>query len=539
MDNMKKVTNDVREAQVLRNLNIMVPRILAAGKRWGFDPCRAIFTLKSDQQVLDDLVYPLGVPVSRPAWWYGKAAQQSRQKGQGGHVFEFATISNPAHVVLGDTNDLVMHIHVIIHAWLGHVHLFTNNIWHNETERESCLQRFAQDETFVRKLVANTREWGWDRYEWYSDAAHALENFSGQLPTDWDSPSDRERRRELEDYLKRLEDDYVLAKTDPDKKAIEAEVRDTSRLLSCHPIKPTTDILGFLMDPENTPHLPEEARRIIDMTRFENRYSTQVVGRTKTLHEGVSHFVDRRIPHAPELDFIRLGMNNMLNAAAYDTMHDAWPIYWYSDPYALGEALIEYIDDTHSKKIGTETVTFNRLKLLTDDDIKTGNYPERIAGDIIETDEVKSVEVDKWDRSYLLEVCRTYDDQRLFYHFLDEDFFERLHKKSLGWVKKMITAINLRLKQVHWDPQFIFEGDRFPQTLQEMFQVISIWMNQIQMAQWMVWFGYGAPTFPVSQTSLWQMLQIVQTVAAYDHDKHGFKRSMLLRTGLQWLPNIK
>ena len=38
---------------------------------------------------------------------------------------------------------------------------------------------------------------------------------------------------------------------------------------------------------------------------------------------------------------------------------------------------------------------------------------------------------------------------------------------------------------------------------------------------------------------LYQMQQIIQTVAAYDQDKHGFKRSMTLRTGLQALPNIK
>ena len=97
----KVLSSDPREAQVVRNLNVLVPRVLSVGNRWGFDPCRAIFRLKSDQQVLDDLVYPLGVPVSRNAWWYGKAAQQSRSQGQGGHVFEFATISDPAEVVLG------------------------------------------------------------------------------------------------------------------------------------------------------------------------------------------------------------------------------------------------------------------------------------------------------------------------------------------------------------------------------------------------------------------------------------------------------
>jgi hypothetical protein len=65
-------------------------------------------------------------------------------------------------------------------------------------------------------------------------------------------------------------------------------------------------------------------------------------------------------------------------------------------------------------------------------------------------------------------------------------------------------------------------------------------MNQIESAQWITgWFNYGAPPFPASQAVLWQMQQIVQTVAAYDADKNEFKRQMLLRTGLLALPNIK
>lgn len=535
----KVLSSDPREAQVVRNLNVLVPRVLSVGNRWGFDPCRAIFRLKSDQQVLDDLVYPLGVPVSRNAWWYGKAAQQSRSQGQGGHVFEFATISDPAEVVLGSTNDLTMHLHVIIHAWLGHVYLFTRNRWHAETGQSTVMHRFKQNAEFVRELTENIREWGWQRYEYYADAAHSLEMYSGELPTNFHAPTDDELREELKAKLQQLESAHAMAKSDPDKEAIENDIRDTARLLTCHPIMPTGDLLGFLAHPDNTKHLPEEARRIVMMTRDENRYSSQVVGRTKILHEGVSHWVDRRIPHDPELDLIRLGMDKMIDTAQYDTMHDAWPIAWYSDPYALGEAIIDYIDRTHSRKVGTEDVTFNRIKLLSEEDIATGNYPDNVVGDIVETDEVQTVTVDKWDRSFLHEVCRNYDDQMLFHKFLTRDFFEDLHKKSLGWVKKMIMLINKRLKTVHWNSEFIFEGDRFPLTLEQMFEVISIWMNQIQMADWLGHFGYGAPRFPVSQPMLYQMMQIIQTVAAYDQDKDAFKRSMLLRTGLQALPNIK
>lgn len=560
------LSNDPKQAQLVRNLNIMVPRVEAAGKRFGAKPCRALFTIKSDQQVLDDLVYPLGVPVSRPAWWYGKAVQQSRSKGQGGHVFEFATVSNPAHVVLGETNDLMMHILVIIHAWMGHVHMFTNNIWHDETERETALQRFAQAESFVQRLVNDEKTFGWEWYEFFSDAAHALENHSGELPSNKERESDVEARAALRQRLDDLKHQHTLAKTDPDRATIESDIRDIAKTLSCHPLSPTTDLLGFLASDDNPHALLPEVKEILDITRYENRYSTQVIGRTKTIHEGVSHWFDAELPLQPELDLIRLGVDRIFDAAKYDTMHDAWPIYWYSDPYALGQELIYYVDSKHSRKIGKEIIKVRRLKLLTEEDVaKGGKYMEavpdhvdaegktvvryeerdikeegRIAGDLVELDEFKEVEVDVWDRTEFWSVLNTFDDNRLFTTYLTEEFFEKLHKKALGWVKKSITSINRTLREVRWDPNLIFDGDRFPQTLQEMFQVIQIWMNQLQMSSWIgQWFGYGAAPFPVSQVVLWQMLQIVQTVASYDADKNEFKRHMLLRTGLLALPNIK
>ncbi len=143
----------------------MVPRVEAAGKRFGAKPCRALFTIMSRISrcwMTSSTRWAcrfLGPPGGTARQFSSRAS-----KGQGGHVFEFATVSNPAHVVLGETNDLMMHILVIIHAWMGHVHMFTNNIWHDETERETALQRFAQAESFVQRLVDDEKTFGW---EWY------------------------------------------------------------------------------------------------------------------------------------------------------------------------------------------------------------------------------------------------------------------------------------------------------------------------------------------------------------------------------------
>jgi spore cortex formation protein SpoVR/YcgB (stage V sporulation) len=519
------LSSEPRMRQLVRNLNIMLPRVREVGLRFGSRPCRTLFHIKSDQQVLDDLIYPCGTPISRNAWWYGKQAHQMKRQAQSYHVFEFATISDPAHVVLGETNDITMHILVIIHAWLGHVHGFTHNIWHNETEQTSCLQKFAQDEEFVRKLVEDP-QYGWEKYEYYADAAHALELHSGPLPIDRSIPSDDELRDQLRNRLEELKSAHTLAMTEPDRLAVEADIRDVVKLLSCHPISPTDDLLGFLLDPANTNSLTDNERRIVEMTRFENRYVSQVLGRTKILHEGISHWLDRRIPMQPELELASLGYGVILDSGRYDTMHDSYPVYVYSDPYALGEAILDYVDEKHSKYLGKKTVSFTRLHCDE-------------SGDLHETDEVVETEVDDWDRSFFWDVINTYDDMRLFHTFLTEEFFEKLHKKTMAWVEKMVMTINKILKDRGWNEALIFEGERFPRTLEEFYEVIVIWLGQIQAGQWINWFGYGGPQFPVSQITLWQMLQIVQIIASYDEDKVEFLRQSLLHTSLQAVPNIK
>jgi spore cortex formation protein SpoVR/YcgB (stage V sporulation) len=527
MSGVQVVSNDPLMRQRVRNLNILVQRVQAINDRLGLKPCRTIFVKKSDAQVLDDLVYPLGVPISRPAWYYGKAVTQQRSQGYGGHVFEFANISDPAHVVLGSTNDLVMDLDVIVHAWSGHVNIFTNNVWHGETERHSVLQWFAQNEAFVNSLTADTVNWGWDRYEYYDDAAHALENHSGEFPRNPDRISDDEHREILRHNLQDLQNAYKLANSEQDRQAIADDIRDVGRLLECHPIIPTSDILGFYADEKNS-NLPEEVRRILTITRFENRYSTGVLGRTKILHEGYAHLVDAWLPREPELDLMRLGFGMFLDNAKNDVMHDAYPIYWYSDPYALGQSIMHYVRDTTMKQIGTETISFRRLDMS----------PE---GDIIESDEIATREVPKWDMTELNRLRDSFDDFRMFDTYLTPEFFEEyLHKKALGWVNKMVMMINKVLKDVRWDPNMIFEGERFPRTLFDTYQVVTTWLNQLQLAPLVSgWLGYGAPGFPVSEASLSQMMQIVQMVAAYDEDKVAFKRNMLMRTSMFYQPNIK
>jgi spore cortex formation protein SpoVR/YcgB (stage V sporulation) len=503
------------EQRVLDDLRIMAPRIDACGKRHGLNPAPANFTLKSDQQILDDIVYA-GMPRHYKHWRYGKQAMQPRN----GHVFEFALNSDPAEIALGSTNNLVMQILVMIHAWMGHVQMDQNALF-KETEPHSIIQKFAQDERFVDWII---EKWGHEKYEWFMDAAQALEMHSGWLPSNRDMLPDSEHRRMLEASLKDLESTYRLAATDYDRQAVEDDIKDTMRLLQCHPIVPTDDFLKFLSDEENTPQLPWEAHKLIGIVREEHRYH-QAFMRSRYMHEGWSHFWDTLMPWEPEIDMVGLGWANMLEATIADTMHDSYPIYWFHDVYAFGLHLWQYVDKTTSRKLGTETVHYTRLKL--DDE-----------GHVVDTGIEAQKVVDKWDRSYMYEVHRTFTDRRFFETFITDDSMAILNDKALEWVRRQMGQINKLLRDRGWDPALIF--DPIPETLEDMYSAITVWYQQRQMSGMMRgWFGYGAPPFPIHEMVLEQMLQIVQTVAEWDTDKHAYKRQMIMYTDLSFMPNLR
>jgi len=515
MSNKMRIARTAEQDKVLEDLRILAKRIHAVGNRYGLNPPPAIFTLKSDQQILDDIVYA-GMPRHYKHWSYGKQAMQG---GRNGHIFEFALNSDPGEIALGSTNTVLMQMLVMVHAWMGHLQMDKNALF-RETEARSVIQKFAQDERFVDWVIA---QWGHEKYEWFMDAARALESHSGWLPTNPDVLPDSEHRRMLEQSLKDLEADYRLAKTDRDRKVIEEDIQDTIRMLKCHPIVPTDDLLKFISDEENTPQMPWEAHRLVKIAREEQRYH-QAFMRTRYMHEGWSHWVDTHMPWEPEIDILGLGFDQLFEMAVIDTMHDNYPIYWFHDVYAFGLHLWEYVAKTNNRVIGKETVKFTRLKMVDGHIVDTGIECEK--------------EVDKWDRSYMYEVRRTFNDRRFFETFINDDSMAILNNKALEWVRRQMGQINKTLRDRGWDPALIF--DPIPETLEDMFYAIQVWYNQRQMSETVrQWYGYGAPPFPIHEMVLQQMLEIIQTVGEWDADKHAYKRQMLMYTDLSFMPNIR
>jgi hypothetical protein len=159
-------------------------------------------------------------------------------------------------------------------------------------------------------------------------------------------------------------------------------------------------------------------------------------------------------------------------------------------------------------------------------------------GHIIVTDQIVQKEVPLWDRSYYFEVCRTFKDRRIFETFINDDSMRKLNDKALAWVRRQMGQINKLLRDRGWDPALIF--DPLPDTLEDMYYAISVWNNQRNMSgMFRNWWGYGAPGFPVHEQTLGMMLQVIQTVAEWDADKHAFKRQMCLYTDLAFMPDIR
>lgn len=512
--------------KLIRNINLLDPRITAAGQRMGLDPYTTDYLLVTDEQMNQNLVY-VAMPVHYNHWRYGKYAQQPR----GGHVFEVVLNTDPSFCYLGTTNDIMMQALVIAHAKWGHVDFFKNNRLFRETGAKDILQRLRDNADFVKNLAENP-DWGWQAVELYLDAAHALEHHVGWLPTqDAEREHDeRKLRDELMLKLRQLKSEYGLTNVVADRKALERDIVELENRLKCHPLTPTTDILGFLADPDNTSHLPREARRLLQIVREQARYF-QPQGRTKFMNEGWATYWERDVLIQPELG---LPFNMHWPLAKYWAMFDSNPTSLYFDPYALGEAVWRHIDDKFGVDEGEVTVKYKPLV-----------FDEETC-ELSEGKKTLSTKVTKRNRDKMFEVRRNYDDNRFLAEFLDKDFLEKLNMRCLDWMRGtgesrgtkigILELVNQRLKKAGWGPQVTF--DVLPDTLEGLMGIVQTWSQMAQNSQF--WSANaGLPPFPVPQQLLQMLSTVLQIVAAYDEDWQALRKQLVMRTGYNSVPHIE
>lgn len=512
--------------KLIRNLKVLDPRITAAGLRMGLDPYETDYLLVTDEQMNQNLVY-VAMPVHYRHWRYGKYAQQER----GGHVFEVVLNTDPSFCYLGTTNDIMMQALVIAHAKWGHVDFFKNNKLFRETGAKDILQRLRDNADFVQSLIDHP-DWRWEGVETYLDAAHALEHHVGWLPT-IEGEHDRveaELRTQLMDELRRLKGLHGRTTIEADRKELERDVLELENRLKCHPLSPTGDLLKFVANPENTQHLPPEARRLLMIVHEQSRYF-QPQGRTKFMNEGWATYWEHQVLVQPELG---LPFNMHFPLARYWAMFDTRPINLYFDPYALGEAVWLWIDKKHGYDDGKETVRFKPLEFNEE------------TGELSDGKKMKQRTVVKRNRDKMFEIRRNYDDNRFLSEFVDKDFLEHINLRCLAWMRGsgesqgmkigLLELINNLLKRQGWGPQVTF--DSMPDTLEGLMNIVQTWQEMANNSQF--WSNnMGIPQFPVHPNTLAEMSQLLQVIAAYDEDWHSLRRNIVLRTGYNSVPYIE
>jgi spore cortex formation protein SpoVR/YcgB (stage V sporulation) len=508
--------------KLLRNLRIIDDRMTRAGHRLGLDPYRTDYDVVTDEVMSQNLVY-VAMPVNYSHWRYGKQAQQSRA----GHVFEVVINSDPSVCYLGLGNDITMQALVIAHAKWGHVDFFKNNRLFSETGAQDVLQRFRDNKDFIQSLVEHP-DWRWEGVETYLDAAHALEHQIGWLPT---LPGEREKieqefRESLMEELRQLKSQYEMENIDSNKASIARDIKELENRLKCHPLTPTSDILGFLADPANTQHLPKEARRILMIVREQGRYF-QPQGRTKFMNEGWATLFEREVMIQPE---VALPFNMHFDGAKYWAMFDRSPINWYFDPYGLGEQVWHWIDMKYGYDEEPAVVRYKDLSW------------DPVEGVLTEGKSWKKKTIIPRNRDKMFQVRRDYDDNRFLEEFISKEFFEHLNLQTLAWMRGnkdrigLMEHINNQLRKTGWGPQYVFET--LPETLEGLMNVVQIWMNAAQQsANWQQ--QIGTPAFPVHPQTLQEMAQVLQIVGAYDEDWHAMRRQLVQRTGYNSVPFIE
>lgn len=503
----------------MAELMIYDRRMAKAGLRLGLRPHPVDYWLVHDEQIVQVLP-SAGVPGDYHYWNKGKAAERHRQGHVPGHIYEMVINTNPSICYLSNTNTIPMQLNVMAHAVWGHVDFFANNVLFQDTQPATVLARFKLGRNKLKELVESP-EWGWDRVEYFMDAIHAIENYCGWLPDLAGTLTEKEVRANLKEEAVELSGRLL----------VEGEVSSNVRQqlldrinvietqLKRYPVIPTDDLLGFLMDPDNTPGLPDEMHTMLSIVRDRARYFQPQV-RTKIMNEGWASYWQRELLLQPEVD---LPLEYRLELAAGWTMHDRVPSAWYLDPYALGLSVWRYIDRKYGWDESVATVKVSSIKHDKN-------------GVPYETVRQKSVTAVVRNRDKMLEVRRNYDDNRFLTEFLNEELFEYINEQALDWLRRTFRIVNRTLKKHGWDESLIL--NTLPLSLTGMIRMVEVWMHVRSTAEYHH-AEFGTPMFPVSAETLREMGTILQLVAAFDADRHAARKQLVLRTGYHFVPNIK
>ena len=267
------------------------PELLAAKKQireqaraYGLDFFPVVFEMCDYEQMSQIAAYG-GFPQRYPHWRFGMEYEQLRKQHHYGlgRIYEMVINNDPCYAYLQESNPLVDQKLVIAHVY-GHCDFFKNNLWFSRTNRK-MMDEMANHSTHVRKHVERH---GADVVERWLDVCLSVEHlidphsmFLNRGPLDEKAaPPPREdpvEKYRAKDYMDR----YI---NPPQRLADEAKKRgeDKAKLRHATPVRPTRDVLQYLLDHARLEDWQADCLSIIREESY--YYAPQAM--TKVMNEG-------------------------------------------------------------------------------------------------------------------------------------------------------------------------------------------------------------------------------------------------------------
>ncbi len=526
--------------KLIKHIRMWDERLTKAGVRMGLRPFPTRYELVTDDQMVRLIPYVM-LPSHYRHWSFGKRYEQQIKGGSNFHIFEAVINSSPSFCYLGITNRLPMQLLVMAHAKWGHVDFFANNNTFADCGADSIIERLAQGAEFIKKLTRDPT-YGVEKVEFILDAAHALDDHVGWVPAIKDQVPEKMVRKELEHRLVELRQRLRQAESSQfESQGIQSQIDEITAILKRDPIKPTSDVLGFIMDQRNNPRLGDEERGMLAVVRDEALY-LHPQARTKIMNEGWASYWEKHLLLQPELG---LPMNWLMEMPSYWSMHDRQATAFYFDPYTLGLEIFDYIDRKYGYdegEIEVDAPSYTVREETEADAQEESDFKYRTAdGKVIEwTGEYHKVKTIKRNRDKMLQVRKNHEDKSFIREFLNEELIQDINDKALEWLHRVAGIISRQLRSSGFADAVSFhpiEEKLTNASLEKIGEIVETWMNMAQTSQNLQQQGW--PPFPVPAQTLQTMGTILQLIMGYDADKKKFRTMAVLRTGRHSIPDIE
>ena len=239
-------------------------KICALAKTHGLDWFPITYEVCDYYSMIGHMSYH-GMPSHYGHWSYGKSFERTHtmyNMGMEGLPYELIINSNPSIAYLMRENPAYLQVLIMAHC-VGHSDFFKNNRMFKDTRPEGVVGRLRSAKKRIQGYVEDPSI-GIEEVERVLDSAHAL-----QFQTYRYGQSRKSHKELVEKYTKLI-------------KESEEEIYDEIDLEK-KPLEPDYDILGFIG--ENSRHMPEWKRDIIEIVRDQSKYFIPQI-QTKIMNEG-------------------------------------------------------------------------------------------------------------------------------------------------------------------------------------------------------------------------------------------------------------